>query len=307
MPTVWRIKLNSGRPGVDWDAAKEYCRGARIVGLGWGPDGLPDGAELATVLEAVERIPGWAPTGPKMIRRLAEQVADGDLVWTRDRLGNYWLGRIQGGWRFDASPDAYRWDLNNVRRCDWLASPLRDYEVPGAVVRNFAGTGESLRRIKQDAARRVTEMLWARGTGEAAPGTSFAPREVLRELMDPVDVEDLVLLWLQAQGWLLLPSSRMHDTPLYEAALRHRADGRIAVVSVKSGESAPVPVRELRAAVPDAVAFAFSTHSRFTEPPESYGVVAVETHALEAFMEDRPELLPPRIAQWLRPAHTSPK
>lgn len=41
--TVWRIKLNSGRPEVDWDEAKAYCRRVGIVGLGWGrPDVLAD-------------------------------------------------------------------------------------------------------------------------------------------------------------------------------------------------------------------------------------------------------------------------
>ncbi len=40
------------------------------------------------------------------------------------------------------------------------------------------------------------------------------------DLFEPEDVEDLVLLWLQQQGWLLIPSSRKHDTPMYEARIR---------------------------------------------------------------------------------------
>jgi hypothetical protein len=39
--TVWRIKLNSQRSeedggSPDWDEAKEYCRKAGLVGVGWG-------------------------------------------------------------------------------------------------------------------------------------------------------------------------------------------------------------------------------------------------------------------------------
>jgi hypothetical protein len=297
--TVWRIKMNSGRPGVDWDGAKAYARDAGVMGLGWGPEEVADRTPLEEVLAAVEAVDGWSPTGPKTIRRLAEQVVDGDLVWTRDRLGRYWLGRVDGPWYFDASAGAYRWDLNNVRDCRWAARPFRDYEIPGSVVRNFAGTGETLRRILQPAAGRVTGMLWEAEANPSAPMPTFTATEALTDLMDPTDVEDVVLLWLQEQGWLLLASSRMRDTPVYEAAFRHRDDGALAVLSVKSGSSAPVPVEDLRAAAGDARAFAFSTHDRYSAPPTEYDVAAISAADLVAFMQRRPELLPPRVAQWL--------
>jgi hypothetical protein len=304
MTTVWRIKMNSGRPGVDWDAAKEHARDRGVVGVGWGPSGVPDGAPIDNVLAAVEATKGWSPTGPRMIRRLAEHVAIGDLIWTRDGLGGYWLGRVEGPWRFDASPDAYVWDLNNVRDCRWAPEPFRDYDIPGAVVRNFVGTGDTLRRILQRTACRVTEMLWDRVKDPCVPSPVFTATEALADLMDPTDVEDVVLLWLQAQGWLLLPSSRMRDTPVYEAAFRHLDDGALAVLSVKSGDSAPVPVEQLRAAAGEARAFAFSTHKRFTTTPAAYDITEISTENLADFMARRPELLPPRVARWLqRPGH----
>lgn len=199
-PTVWRIKINSGRPDVtDWDGARAYCREAGVVGLGWGDlQGITGGASLNEVLAAVEETPGWAPTGPRMIRRLAENADDGDLVWTRDRRGAYWLGRITGDWFFDDSDGAVKWDLGNVRPCEWIQEPFRDYEVPGSVVRNFAGTGETFRRIKQPAAMRVTEMLWARSSDPDAPRPAIPVGEVLSDLLDPIDVEDIVLIWMQA-------------------------------------------------------------------------------------------------------------
>ena len=235
-----------------------------------------------------------------MIRRLADNASDGDLVWTRDRRGAYWLGRITGGWFFDDSEEAAKWDFGNVRPCEWLQRSFRDYEVPGSVVRNFAGTGETLRRIKQPAAMRVPEMLWTRSSDPAAPH-AIPVGEVLSDLLDPIDVEDIVLIWMQAQGWLLLPSSRMHDTPMYEAAFRNRS-GELAVVSVKSGETAPVPIVDLANAAGDAQPFAFSTHDRFTEPPADHGVRQIDQQDLVDFMTASPELLPPRIAQWLAPS-----
>jgi hypothetical protein len=235
-----------------------------------------------------------------MIARLAEAVADGDLFWTRDRLGRYWLGRVSGQWYYDASPVAHAWDLNNVRPCRWLDRPFHDYEIPGAVVRNFAGVGETLRRIKQPAATRVTTMLWEREADPRAPWPKFTATEALTDLMDPTDVEDVVLLWLQTQGWLLLASSRMRDTPMYEAAFRHRDRDAVGVVSVKSGGSAQVPIPELATAAGEAEAFAFSTHARYSADPEAHGVTAIDPAQIVAFMEDQPELLPPRVAHWLK-------
>lgn len=297
---VWRIKLNSGRHNQG-DHAKAYCREASVVGVGWGrPETLADGALLEEVIAAVSEIEDWLPTGPTMIKRLARTVHDGDLMWTRDRSGGFWLGRIEGPYRYDASDVGTRWDLNNVRPCQWLQSAFRDYEIPGGVVRSFAGRGATLQRVKEPAAVRVTEMLWRRESGDPEAWRAMSAEEVISGLLDPTDVEDLVLLHLQLDGWLLLPSSRMHDTPIYEAALR-RPDGQLAVVSVKSGSSAPVRIARLAAAAADggAQAFAYSTHKRYTELPADHGVVEIRRDQLVALMADHQQVLPPRIAQWL--------
>lgn len=301
---VWRAKINSGRAEAPdfWDEAKAYCREAGVVGVGWGRPNVErgSGAPLQEVLDEIAKNPRWK-SGVSTVRRLAERAEVGDLVWTRDRSGDYWLGRISGEWRFDASEAATRWDLNNVRPCEWLDAPKRDYQVPGGVVRSFIGAGSSFRRVGGAAACRMSQLIYEADSGGRASPAPWTPCEVIRELLDPIDVEDLVLLFLQAQGWLLLPSTRMRDTPLYEGALRHRDDGRLAVVSVKSGTSAHVPVAELAAKNPEAEVFVFSTDGLYSEPPAELGAREIELPELTAFMAERPDLLPPRIGRWLDP------
>lgn len=299
--TVWRAKLNSGRGGPEfWDGAKEYSRRANVVGVGWGcPEiNASEGSSLDEVLQAISEIPSWKRSGPQTVSRLANQVAVGDLVWTRDGAGWYWLGRVSGPWHFDVSDEATRWDLNNVRACEWLSDRFRDFQVPGAVVRSFVGTATTLRRVKGEPAARMTTMIYEQALSDA-PVVPLTPEEVITDLLDPTDVEDLVLLLLQAEGWILLPSSRMRDTPVYEAAFRHRDDGRMAVVSVKSGTSNPVPIEKLKEAAAQAQAFAFSTHDLYTCPPEAAGVGRIDIPQLVKFMAERPEYLPPRIADWM--------
>ena len=140
-------------------------------------------------------------------------------------------------------------------------------------------------------------MLWRAATLGPQEVKPIEPKEAIREIFDPIDIEDLVLLSLQAQGWILLPSTRMHDTPMYEAALRKKGTGDVAVVSVKSGPSNPVPLDALRAAANGARTYAFSTHSLYAG--NSKGVIKITTAELISFIKESPELLPPRIARWL--------
>jgi hypothetical protein len=96
-----------------------------------------------------------------------------------------------------------------------------------------------------------------------------------------------------------MPSTRMNDTPIFEAAFRHRDDGRVAVVSVKTGRE-QVPVRALAEAAKGGTAFAYSTEGAYSEPdPARHGISVLSTEDLLSFMSDHPKLLPPRVGRWL--------
>ena len=299
MLTIWRCKLNSGLlPHAQWDEARAHCRHDGVIGVGWGTELGELSAEptVDEVCEAILRRHGAkdGQSGVNTVRRFAEQIQNGDLVWTRDSGGAYWLGRIQGPWRFDRSEEATRWDVNNARPCRWLERAARDFDVPGAVVRSFIGRASTLARVHSEPARKASELLWEH-RGEP-PSGGFTAAEVLAELVDPIDVEDIVLIYLQAGSWLLMPSTRQKSTPTYEAVFRSLKDGRLAVVSVKSGD-AQVPVPELAAEAGEAKAFAFG--DKMSAPPEQYGVERIGAEQIEQFMAERPELLPPRISRWL--------
>lgn len=128
---AWRNKLKSGRTEegggvVDPDEAKEYCRRQPLVGVGWGaPQRLganvtPD--ELADYWDQQR----WGKQPGRMIRRLAEDVHDGDFMWTRGSTA-YWLGRVEGPFRRDGLPPAPR--LTSAGPQDLL--PPRRRSAPG--------------------------------------------------------------------------------------------------------------------------------------------------------------------------------
>lgn len=306
LPTVWRAKLFSEREDLCDDGlrdkARAYCRSAGVVGVGWGRWTIKarDGAPLEDVLAEIRSIEGWRPGG-HTVRRLAQDAKEGDFVWTRDSVGAYWLGRITGPWRFDGSEEASKWDLNNARDCEWLDRSFRDWEVPGAVVRSFTGRSSSFSRVApgERGGWQVTQLIWQQTENPELEPPRFDPGQVITDLLDPIDAEDVALVYLQLCGWLLLPSSRMHDTPLYEAALKHIDDGRLAVLAVKSGGQNSVPVSDVVAEVSGrAEVFVFSTHERFDGNPSQPGATRISREEIAEFMSARPELLPPRIARW---------
>ncbi len=137
---------------------------------------------------------------------------------------------------------------------------------------------------------------------------AFKPEEIIYEhLLDPIDVEDVVLLLLQSRGWLLLPSTRMGSTPLYEAALRHPDDGRVAVAAVKSGANNYVPVSALieeadRADWFDQIdlIYVFSTDGRYDGDLSDSRVVEIKPAELIELLRDKPQVLTPRISRWLQ-------
>jgi hypothetical protein len=257
---------------------------------------------LEDVLAEIGGIDGWK-AGGDTVRRLAEDAKCGDLVWNRDSSGAYWLGRIAGPWRFDGSPEASKWDLNNLRDCEWLPRSYRDWEVPGAVVRSFTGRASSFCRVApgERGGWRVTKLIWKQAKAPTLTPPTFDPEEIITDLLDATDAEDIALLYLQSRGWLLLPSSRMNDTPLYEAALRHIDDGRLAVVAVKSGGQNAVPVSEVVDAVSGrgAQVFVFSTHESFAGDPEELGATKISRAEIAEFLSSSPKLLPPRIIRWV--------
>jgi hypothetical protein len=93
----------------------------------------------------------------RRIERLAG-LPDGAFVWTRDRDGRYWLGRVEAGAVRRAPDDAA--GLTHVRPARWRDRPFGDDEVPAAVAASFARGGRNLQRIRDPSAGAATAACW---------------------------------------------------------------------------------------------------------------------------------------------------
>jgi hypothetical protein len=113
------------------------------------------GAELGLRLGVV----GIGDADARRISRLAD-LPDGAFVWTRDREGAYWLGRVDaggGGARRAPRNDA---GLTHVRPVSWRDRPFGDDDVPAAVAASFARGGRNLQRVRDPSAAPATAALW---------------------------------------------------------------------------------------------------------------------------------------------------
>lgn len=298
VPTIWRTKLRSLKPGVDHQEQVDHNFDDGIVGIGWGIEGLPDGASLDDVLAAIDAEPDWTKDAVHTVRRFGKDAEIGDYIWTRDLHGRFRLGRIAGPYRYENSELAKRTDTHQVRDCDWANQPLSELEVPGAVIRGFVGTSTSFSRMWDEGARTYTAWLWEKLHGRDPAPLSFTHLQILRQL-EPYDLEDLVYTWMQvAEDYLALPKARRTDTPAYEWTMLNRKTFAPAIVQVKSGDQA-VDLEALAAAAPNAetVLFACSASGQFIgHPPRE--VRCVSPDELVAFVRGHERLLPPRVSTW---------
>lgn len=159
--SVYRAPMRSRDDRVPEGPAVERALALGLCGVGGRLDATP-----ATLAEALVRVD--ATHGERMARRLERfaAVADGAFVWTRDRDGLLWLGRLDGPWRYDARPLADVVDLVHVRPCRWLRRPVAPQEVPAAVRTSFARGGRNWQRIRDPQASGDSAALWHRAADD---------------------------------------------------------------------------------------------------------------------------------------------
>jgi hypothetical protein len=139
MPDVYRAPMRSRSDDFDAQAAVDRALRLGVVGFG----------EAAASDERLER----------RVERFAE-ADDGAFVWTRDADGRYWLGRLDGPYRYDR--DGEDVDLVHVRPCRWLSRPLPESDVPPAVVATFGRGGRNFQQTHSPTVAGETGRIWER-------------------------------------------------------------------------------------------------------------------------------------------------
>ena len=230
---IWRITIKpEAVEGVD---PRRFCLERNILGVGWGVDG-PDSMDwdtyeaLGTTKYYDEGDKGWWPA----VNAIRNRMAEGDLCWTRDWEGNYYLGRIDGPWEYRATPEHLDADVVNVRSCRWVSTGTVD-SVPGKVLNSFRA-GRTVQAVHDDTVHFYSKLQFNSASGAQTYDLNddVEGGVDLFALASPEDCEDIVAIYLQAgYGYRLIPSTCGRDTLKTEFVLR-KMDS-IAQVQIKQG------------------------------------------------------------------------
>lgn len=289
---LWRIHIRPrggcGEPGRSW----AVCMNQRLLGLGWGvtwPGGIERTPE--NYFELGEQIYGdrsWRSN----LRTLIHQVQVNDLIWTRDPMARYYLGRVTGSWQYIDGIENLDADILNIRPVAMYEVGLEE-RVTGAIVNSFRPQ-KAIQPVLDPASVIFSKRLF----NELSKAEAYEVERLKGEIwsyLHPFDIENVVYVYLQAKGYIVFPARRQADTMRYEFELAHRDDGHRAVASVKSG-GVPLTPSEFGGYRCKVFLFAVSQNYPGERPPN---VTTLTSGELIDFMRDRRNILPEAVKSWM--------
>ena len=291
--TLWRIQTRPYGGEWPWERVWDYCVQEGVVGLGWQVDGAPQS------LAEYERLYQVAHEGDSAgignVRRLTE-VVPGNFIWTRDPYGLYWLGQATGTWEYRHTEASRKADIANVVPVN-LVQVGTNADVPGKVIASFRAR-RTFQRIISDPSRLFSEAIFSALT-EGTP----IPRGIAEDVFDLIDaenVEDILFIKLQVEGWVVLPEGRKADTMAYEFVAKRPSDGTLGIIQVKTGHS-PVDLDALSKAASHgsiSVAYAFQPNGHYVGAVGPKIEIIPRTSVI-TFMRANRQLLPAPVRVWM--------
>lgn len=208
-----------------------YCLAHGVLGVGWRV-ALENTNDWERYLEKATEVHGSL----QVCKYIKRWVSEGDLVWARDTSGRYYLARVTSGWEYWTCEEAEREDIDiaNIFRCDIKRVEID--AVPGKVVASFRAR-RSIQEVASASAFEYSKHLWNQMVGGTIYEINYDLCRDIFMLLDAEETEDVLFLFLQSQGWYVIPHSRKKDTMAFEYLLVQPKTGEIAAAQVKTGGS----------------------------------------------------------------------
>lgn len=236
--------------GMQIDTAGEdsfsFCKKNGYIGVGWMLEKGVD--KRGRIKEIYEGERGKFHTGAKS---LIKRVSVGDFVWLKDS-NDYYLAKVTSDWKQKPKGEQ-PWtthDIGFYRDANWRETNIDESAVPGFVIRYFAGRPGTMKKLRTGVniySKRYTVHLFNHGEPSDGEGIEKMSKKVansidpsntsLLDVFGPRELEDIVLVYLQSQGWRVITSSRPKARNLVECTLHRHSDTEreTAYVQVKSG------------------------------------------------------------------------
>jgi len=279
-----------------------YCLKEKVLGVGWG---VPARSKALLTWEAYEK------TGSKTygnlreisrVRYLHDKVRPKDLIWTRDTEGRYYLAKVRAAknkaqsdpaWEYYDTPEGRDADIVNVVRCRILPVQKVD-DVTGKIVSCFRPS-RVIQSITDETTVLYSQILWNQLCGSEEYKLPLIERCDVFSFLDAETTEDVIFIYLQCNGWIVVPNSRKVDTMGYEFVAIHKKSRERAVVQVKSGDTrlGADGWGDFKEKV-----FLFQTHGHYTGVATP-NVTKIAPKTVEDFMTSNIEIMPNAVRRWV--------
>jgi hypothetical protein len=213
-------------------ATFDYCLREGILGVGWR---TPSNRNTTNWDEYYGEA-SQEHSNLQVCKYIRKRVRPGDLVWTRDPSGHYYLARVTSGWEYWTTKESRQLDIDiaNIFRCKLKRVDID--EVPGKIVACFRAS-RTIQEIADEKAWEYSRYLWNMLSGQETYHINKAKYSDIFMLLDDEETEDLVFLYLQSKGWYVVPHSRKGDTMTFEYLCVNPKSGRVAGTQVKTGNT----------------------------------------------------------------------
>lgn len=225
-----------------------------------------------------------------------KEVQAGDLFWTRDLDGYYWICRAKGG----AMP--YYSDEMDIGAVVPIEAYKFSMQVTGQIKASFnrpnAGT---LQKICGDLMLQYSRYLFNRLCGKNIYEVAYIENDILSNLPD-FDLEELVILYLQIKhNYCVLSNSIASKSTTVEIECelisRDANDKRRAVVQVKGGNNKHINAFDYKCYAEDGYTVYF--YAPYIDELEQVdNVVVITPDELRSFFNEYKNILPASITMW---------
>ena len=289
---IWRINLKSAsKNNVD---PRQFCLKNNIVGVGWRIDEETKTLTWDEYHSQASKIYGdrsWKTA----LNAIKKGIKIDDLIWTRDKQNNYYLGRIKGDWIYQSSKESLEADVINVRECDWVKIGTVD-SVPGKLINSFI-PARTVQKVNSDSVKIYSQTMFNELKGEQVYHLEEIESDDIFSLLSSDDCEDLIAMYLQLkESYFLIPSSCKSDMMRYEFELKNKNTGKSAVVQVKNGY---VNLNSKDYDNLDSEVYLFTTKGQYFGE-EKDNIHFIKPDEILQFMQKNNKILPNKIQFWMR-------
>lgn len=292
MTSIWRLNIKTAaKKGID---PRRFCLDKNILGVGWKVNQTGTVEWEDYIAEARSEYKHRGRSFTVAINAIKNRMEIGDLCWTRDHDGTYYLGKITSDWRYENTPENSDADVVNIRSCEWHKVGTVDV-VPGKVVNSYI-SGSTVQKVNGKNIRRYSQFL----ANKKIEGKGYElekSTDNFLSLLSSDDCEDLVGLYMQkVYGYMVIPSSCKPDTAAYEYVMKHPDTGKKAVAQVKHGN---INLNRNNYKDIDAEIFLLTTGGVYTGT-ESHGIYCLDPNVILQFTKDNYKLMSDRVQNWIR-------